>query len=94
MGLATIGIDRGKSVFHLVGLDRRGRVVLRRRLSRRQLVILTANLPRCVIGMEACSGAHHLGRALAEQGHDVRLMPPRICCVSGRRRAGGPPCPG
>ncbi len=77
MELTTIGIDLGKSVFHLVGLDRHGRVVLRRRLSRSRLVILTANLPRCVVGMEACSGAHHLGRALAGQGHDVRLMPPQ-----------------
>jgi transposase len=75
MTISTIGIDIGKSVFHLVGLDGRGRIVLRKRLSRTHLLKVSVNLPRCLIGMEACCGAHHLARLLAEQGHDVRLMP-------------------
>ena len=65
MEIITLGIDIGKSVFHLVGLDKRGRVVMQKRLSRDRLLELTANRPRCLIGMEACCGAHYLGRALA-----------------------------
>jgi transposase len=75
MEIATLGIDLGKSVFHLVEMDRAGAIIARRRVSRSQLLKRTINLPPCRIGMEACSGAHYLGRALARQGHDVRLMP-------------------
>ena len=56
MTIATLGIDLGKSVFHLVGQDAQGSTVLRRRMTRRQLIILTATLPVCRIGMEACCG--------------------------------------
>ncbi|HEY6369859.1 MAG TPA: IS110 family transposase [Candidatus Sulfotelmatobacter sp.] len=75
MKLQALGIDLGKNVFHLVGLDASGQVVIRKRCSRRQVLAFTANIQVQVIGMEACSGAHFLGRALREQGHDVRLMP-------------------
>ena len=75
MKLQALGIDLGKTVFHLVGLDSSGRVVIRKRCSRPQLLAFTANLQVPLIGMEACRGAHFLGRALREQGHQVRLMP-------------------
>lgn len=75
MTVTTVGIDLGKSVFHLVGLNRAGRIVLRKRLSRTQLLKLTVQLKPCLIGMEPCCGAHHLGRRFAEQGHEVRLVP-------------------
>src|SRR4051794_8703188 len=75
MELHTIGIDLGKTVFHLVGLDSRGQVLVRKQFSRTQLLRFTANRPVCLVGMEACSGSHFLGRALREQGHEVRLMP-------------------
>src|SRR3981189_3103074 len=75
MKLHVIGIDLGKTVFHLVGLDSTGKVVIRKRCSRTQLLVFTANLHVQLIGMEACSGAHFLGRGLREQGHEVRLMP-------------------
>ena len=75
MELHTIGIDLGKTVFHLVGLNLRGEAVVRKKLSRRQLLQFTANLHVDLIGMEACGGAHFLGRALREQGHEVLLMP-------------------
>jgi transposase len=75
MEIHTIGIDLGKTVFHLVGLNRGGEVVVRKRFSRKQLLHFTANLQVELIGMEACVGAHFLGRALREQGHEVRLMP-------------------
>jgi transposase len=73
----TLGIDLGKTVFHVVGLDARGTITLKRRLSRSQLVGLVTNLPRCVIGMEACPGSHHLARRLADTGHTIRLLPPQ-----------------
>lgn len=75
MKLQALGIDLAKNVFHLVGLDSTGQVVIRKRCSRRQVLVFTANVQVGVIGMEACSGAHFLGRALREQGHEVRLMP-------------------
>jgi transposase len=75
MKLQALGIDLAKNVFHLVGLDSSGQVVIRKRCSRTQVLAFTANLQVQVIGMEACSGAHFLGRALREQGHEVRLMP-------------------
>jgi hypothetical protein len=75
MEIRTIGIDLGKTVFHLVGVNARGEVVVRKKCSRLQLLRFTSNVPACLIGMEACGGSHFLGRALREQGHDVRLMP-------------------
>ena len=75
MEIRTIGIDLGKTVFHLVGVNVRGEVVVRKKCSRLQLLRFTSNLRECLIGMEACGGSHFLGRALREQGHDVRLMP-------------------
>ena len=75
MKIHALGIDLGKTVFHLAGLDGSGQVVVRKRCSRTQLLAFTRNLQVQVIGMEACGGAHFLGRALREQGHDVRLMP-------------------
>src|ERR1700755_793781 len=75
MGIRTIGIDLGKTVFHLIGVNARGEVVVRKKCSRTQLLRFTSNLRECLIGMEACGGSHFLGRALREQGHDVRLMP-------------------
>src|ERR1700676_732443 len=75
MKLHVLGIDLGKMVFHLVGLDSTGKVVIRKKCSRTQLLAFTANLQVQLIGMESCSGSHFLGRALREQGHEVRLMP-------------------
>jgi transposase len=75
MELHTVGIDLGKTTFHLVGLNLRGEVVVRKKFSRKQLLHFTANLQVELIGMEACGGAHFLGRALREQGHEARLMP-------------------
>jgi transposase len=72
--VATLGVDIGKNTFHLVGLDKRGAIALRERLSRAQVEIRLANMAPCLVGMEACVGAHHLGRRVAALGHDVRLM--------------------
>jgi transposase len=75
MEIDTLGIDLGKTIFHLVGLNKEGEIAVRKKLSRKQLLYFTANLQVRLIGMESCGGAHFLGRALREQGHDVRLMP-------------------
>src|SRR6202162_2621700 len=75
MEIYAVGIDLGKTLFHLVGVDSCGNVVVRKRCSRSKLLAYTANVRVQRIGMEACSGSHFLGRALREQGHDVRLMP-------------------
>jgi transposase len=69
------GIDLGKTVFHLVGLSKEGHIVVKKRFSRKQLLTCTANMPVCLIGMEACAGAHFLARALVAQGHTVKLIP-------------------
>jgi len=76
MKIAVLGIDLGKNVCSVVGLDASGAVVLRRRVRRDTLIDLVAKLPACIVGMEACCGAHHLGRLFATQGHNIRLMSP------------------
>jgi len=73
--IAVIGIDIGKNSFHIVGLDKRGAIALRQKWSRGQVETRLANMPPCLIGMEACVGAHHLSRRLKSLGHDARLMP-------------------
>jgi transposase len=77
MTIVTLGLDLGKNWIHMVGFEGDGSIVLRRRVRWHQLPALTANMPACLIGMEACSGAHHLARALQAQGHTTRLMPPQ-----------------
>src|SRR5439155_25428610 len=77
MEIRAIGVDPGKSIFHLAAVDGRGQVVQRKKLSRLQLLRYTGTLRACLIGMEAGAGAHYLGRRLLAQGHDVRLMPAR-----------------
>ena len=73
--IAVVGIDIGKNSFHIVGHDERGAIVLRQKWSRGQVEARFANMPGCLIGMEACVGAHHLSRKLKALGHDARLMP-------------------
>jgi len=73
--VAVIGIDIGKNTFHAIGLNQRGAIVLRQKWSRRQVAERLANLPPCLIGMEACVGGHHLARQCVALGHDARLMP-------------------
>lgn len=73
--IAVTGIDIGKNSFHVVGHDARGAIALRQKWSRGQVEARLANIPPCLIGMEACVGAHHLSRKLASLGHDARLMP-------------------
>ena len=77
MTIVTLGLDLGKNWIHMVALDEDGRIALRRRVRRDRLLAQLGNMATCLIGMEACCGAHYLGRALEAQGHTVRLMPPQ-----------------
>jgi transposase len=75
MQVHSVGIDLSKTTFHLVALGNAGKVLVRKKFNRKQLLAYTVNMPASLIGLEACSGAHFLGRALPKQGHDVKLIP-------------------
>ena len=75
MQIRSVGIDLGKTTFHLVALGDSGKVLLKKKFSQKQLIVFTANVQSSLIGMEACAGAHFLGRALRAQGHNVKLIP-------------------
>jgi transposase len=76
--IKVLGIDIAKVVFHVVGMDDSGHVVLRKRLARSELLTFIANLPPLRIGMEACGSAHYWARCFREHGHDVRLIAPQF----------------
>jgi transposase len=75
MHITSVGIDLGKTTFHLVALDTRGQVVVKKKFSRPQLLVYMANVEATLVGMEACAGAHFIGAALRGQGHEVHLIP-------------------
>ena len=76
MDISVLGVDLGKNVCSVVGLGASGAVVMRRKVRRETLIALAEKLPPCIVGMEACCGAHHLGRVFAAHGYDVRLISP------------------
>jgi transposase len=75
--ITTVGLDLAKNVFHLIGCNEHGKEVKRKMLKRGQVLAYFANLPPCLIGMEACASAHYWARQLKELGHEVRLIPPQ-----------------
>jgi len=86
MNVTTIGIDLAKHTFSLHGVDSRGKLVFRKTLSRAKLLPFLGSLPPCLIGMEACSGAHYWGRELSKLGHRVGIMAPKF--VAAYRKSG------
>lgn len=78
MEIKIVGIDLGKTWFHLVACNQAGRPVARHRLNRRQLTLFIAKLPQCLIGMESCPGSQHFARVFQQSGHDVRLIAPQF----------------
>src|SRR6476620_9269698 len=76
--LSALDIDIAKQVFHLVGMDAHGTIVVRKRLYRAQVLVFIAQLPPTCIGMEACGGAHYWARRFREHGHEVKLMAPQF----------------
>lgn len=86
MTLTTIGIDLAKSVFQVHGVDADGRVIVRKKLRRAEVLKFFGAIEPCLVGMEACATAHHWARKLGELGHDVRLMAPRYVKAYLRRQ--------
>jgi transposase len=78
MKLTTIGIDLAKNVFQLHGVDQHGKTVLKKQLKRDQMAVFFANTPPCLVGLEACSGAHYWARKLGSFGHTVKLIAPQF----------------
>ena len=76
MAIVILGVDLGKNSCSVVGVDGTGAVIARRSMRRQTWIGYVAKLPACIIAMEACCGAHHLGRLFEAQGHQVRLMSP------------------
>src|ERR1700754_3452631 len=74
MQIRSVGIDLGKTTFHLVALGASGKVLVKKKFTQKQLLAFTANMQTSLIGLEACSGAHFLGRTLKQQGHNVSLI--------------------
>ncbi len=77
MNVTTVGLDLAKNVFHIVGLNAQGQEKMKKRLSRGQVLKYFANTPSCLIGMEACAGAHYFARELTQLGHEAKLIPPQ-----------------
>jgi transposase len=88
--VSTIGVDIAKSVFQVHGVDADGAVVIRRRVGRAKVLEFFAELPPCLVGMEACATAHQWARELKKLRHDTRLMPPTLSAdyirASGKER--------
>jgi len=78
MNVTTIGLDLAKQVFHLVGADTRGKQVVKKRLKRAAMLSYFANLPPCVVGIEACGGGHYWAREINRLGHEARLINPKF----------------
>ena len=72
----TIGINTGKNILHLIGLDDQGAIVLREKIARGRIAARLANVPRCLIGIEAGMATHYVARELSALGHDVKQVPP------------------
>lgn len=77
MNITTIGLDLAKSTFHVVCFDKHFKEVKKRMLRRNQVLTFFAQLPPCLIGMEACSGSNYWGRELKKLGHQIKLIPPQ-----------------
>ena len=78
MNITTIGIDLAKNVFQLHGVDAQGQSIVQKKITRNKLPEFVANLPPCLIGLEACGGAHYWARKFTQMGHQVKLMSPRF----------------
>lgn len=76
--ITTLGIDLAKNVFQLHGVNKAGKCVLKKRITRSKLTKFVANLPSCLIGIEACGGAHHWARTFQAMGHTVKMMAPQF----------------
>ncbi|MGI9273869.1 MAG: IS110 family transposase [Endozoicomonas sp.] len=78
MTISVLGIDIGKNSFHLYGVDQKGKKMVRKKLSRKNLLHYIANIEPCLVAMEACGGAHYLARSFQSYGHEVKLISPQF----------------
>jgi transposase len=78
MNVTTVGIDIAKHVFELHGVDSKGKTVLKKTIRRDKLPEFMANLPACLVGLEACGGSHHWARKFKQMGHEIKLMNPQF----------------
>lgn len=78
MEITTIGIDIAKKIFQIHGVDKNGKTILKKKLMREQLLNFMVNLPKCLVGIEACGGSHYWGREIMKLGHEVKLMAPQF----------------
>ena len=83
MKISRMGIDLGESTFHVHAVERGGKVVVEKRMTRRGLARFMRELEPCVVGLEACGGAHHWARLLRGMGHDARLISPQFVVLFG-----------
>src|SRR5271154_1656981 len=90
LSVTTVGLDIAKNVFQVHGVDAAGAVVVVKAIRRAQLLAFFASLPSCLVGIEACSSAHHWARALIAMGHRVKLMPPAYVKPYVRRSKNDP----
>ena len=93
MTITTVGLDLAKNVFQAHGVDERSKAGLRKQLKRGQMAEFFANLPPCLIGIEACGSAHHWARKLQSFGHTVRLMAPQFVKPYVKTNKNDPPVP-
>ena len=80
----TIGIDTGKNTLHMIGLDEKGTIVLREKVARDRITVRLANVPQCLIGIEAGMATHYVARELSALGHDVKQYRPLMPSRSGK----------
>ena len=78
MEVTTIGIDIAKRIFQIHGVDKNGKTILKKKLMRDQVLTFMSNLPKCLVGMEACGGFSYWARELTKLGHNVKLMAPQF----------------
>ncbi len=81
MEVTTIGIDIAKRIFQINGIDKNGKTILKKKLMRDQVLIFMANLPKVLVGMEACGGANHWAREITTLGHEVKLIAPQFVAL-------------
>ena len=81
--IIRLGIDLAKNVFSLCGVDSNDKIVLEQILKRKDLLPFLANLPSCIIAMEACTGAHHWSRQLSNMGHTPKIIDPKFVIPIG-----------
>ena len=86
MDITTIGVDIAKRIFQIHGVDKKGKTVLKKKLMRDQVLTFMTNIPKCLIGIEACGSANYWAREITKLGHEVRLIAPQFVMIKLMRK--------